>query len=169
MFPTYLQQGEIALVYPQRFLSLIEAYALAASRFDVTGLAGARRALLEYTALLDMPAEYFLDTVDIVFQRMSLALGTWDVGGRRVEPAAARHRPADRRRRVRQGHGRRPDMRRSTCSSLADDERFRIDIDDCDHYRLLRGTLARDVHPMLQRVFAWAEARRPRPRRIRRT
>ena len=64
-------------MYPQRFLSLIEAYALAASRFDVTGSRCARRALLEYTALLDMPAEYFLDTVDIVFQRMSLALGTW--------------------------------------------------------------------------------------------
>ena len=61
-------------------------------------------------------------------------------------------------------------MRRSTQCSLADDERFRIDIDDCDHYGLFTGARWHgDVHPMLQRVFAWAEARRPRPRRIRRT
>ncbi|MFP3547976.1 hypothetical protein SB748_31850, partial [Rhizobium sp. SIMBA_035] len=56
----------------------------------LTALADARRALREYTALLDMPAEYFLDTVDVVFQRMCLPNGTWDVGGRRVEPAALR-------------------------------------------------------------------------------
>ncbi|WP_175958106.1 polyhydroxyalkanoate depolymerase [Burkholderia sp. BCC0405] len=172
VFPTYLQQGEIALVYPQRFLSLIEAYALAASRFDMTGLAGARRALLEYTALLDMPAEYFLDMVDIVFQRMSLALGTWDVGGRRVEPAALRgvalltvEGACDKVTGAGQTHA-----ALDLCSGLADDERYRIDIADCDHYGLFTGARWHgDVHPMLQRVFVWAETRRPRPRRIRRT
>ncbi|UQO33054.1 polyhydroxyalkanoate depolymerase [Burkholderia cepacia] len=176
VFPTYLQQGEIALVYPQRFLSLIEAYALAASRFDMTGLAGARRALLEYTALLDMPAEYFLDTIDIVFQRMSLAVGTWDVGGQRVEPAALRgvalltvEGACDAVTGAGQTHAA-LDM----CSGLADDERYRIDIGDCDHYGLFTGVHWRgEVHPMLQRLFAWAETRRPRPRprprRIRRT
>ncbi|WP_446904527.1 polyhydroxyalkanoate depolymerase [Burkholderia sp. YIM B11467] len=157
VFPTYLQQGEIALMYPQHFLSLIEAYALAASRFDMAGLAGARRALREYTALLDMPAEYFLDTVDIVFQRMSLANGTWDVGGRRVEPAALRgialltvEGACDGVTGAGQTHAA-LDM----CSGLAADERYRVDIDDCDHYGLFTGPLWRGkVHPALQRVFA---------------
>ncbi|VWC32777.1 esterase [Burkholderia lata] len=173
VFPTYLQQGEIALVYPQRFLTLIEAYALAASRFDMTGLAGARRALLEYTALLDMPAEYFLDTVDVVFQRMSLAHGTWDVGGQRVEPAALRgialltvEGACDKVTGAGQTHA-----ALDLCSGLAADERFRVDVDDCDHYGLFTGARWHgNVHPMLQHVFAWAETRRrPRPRRIRRT
>ncbi|AXF20209.1 polyhydroxyalkanoate depolymerase [Burkholderia pyrrocinia] len=172
VFPTYLQQGEIALMYPQRFLSLIESYALAASRFDMAGLAGARRALLEYTALLDMPAEYFLDTVDIVFQRMSLANGTWDVGGRRVEPATLRgvalltvEGACDAVTGAGQTHAA-LDM----CSGLSAGERHRVDIDDCDHYGLFTGARWRgNVHPALQRVFALAEAGRSRPRRIRRT
>ncbi|VBB11026.1 polyhydroxyalkanoate depolymerase [Burkholderia stabilis] len=164
VFPTYLQQGEIALMYPQRFLSLIEAYALAASRFDLAGLAGARRALREYTALLDMPAEYFLDTVDIVFQRMSLANGTWDVGGRRVEPAALRgvtlltvEGACDAVTGAGQTHAA-LDM----CSGLSAGERYRVDIDDCDHYGLFTGARWHgSVHPALQRVFALAEAAHP--------
>ncbi|HIC7209468.1 polyhydroxyalkanoate depolymerase [Burkholderia stabilis] len=164
VFPTYLQQGEIALMYPQRFLSLIEAYALAASRFDLAGLAGARRALREYTALLDMPAEYFLDTVDVVFQRMSLANGTWDVGGRRVEPAALRgvtlltvEGACDAVTGAGQTHAA-LDM----CSGLSAGERYRVDIDDCDHYGLFTGARWHgSVHPALQRVFALAEAAHP--------
>lgn len=168
VFPTYLQQGEIALLYPQRFLTLIEAYALAASRFDTAGLAGARRALLEYTALLDMPADYFLDTVDIVFQRMSLATGTWDVGGTRVEPAALRgvtlltvEGACDAVTGAGQTHA-----ALDLCRGLAAGERHRVDIDDCDHYGLFTGPRWRgNVHPALQRVFALAEAARPRTTR----
>ncbi|CAB3762599.1 esterase [Burkholderia sp. MSh2] len=164
VFPTYLQQGEIALLYPRRFLTLIEAYALAASRFDMAGLAAARRALLEYTALLDMPAEYFLDTIDIVFQRMSLANGTWEVGGRRIEPAALRgvtlltvEGACDAVTGAGQTHAA-LDM----CGGLKADERYRIDVDDCDHYGLFTGARWHgNVHPALQRAFALAEAGRP--------
>ncbi|WP_322025373.1 polyhydroxyalkanoate depolymerase [Burkholderia sp. BCC1977] len=174
VFPTYLQQGEIALLYPQRFLTLIEDYAHAASHFDLTALADARRALREYTALLDMPAEYFLDTVDIVFQRMCLANGTWDVGGQRVEPAALRGvalLTVEGARDAVTGAGQ-THAALEMCRSLAAGERQRLDIDDCDHYGLFTGAHWHgDVHPALQRVFAQAEADRPgsRRRRIRRT
>ncbi|WP_333994026.1 polyhydroxyalkanoate depolymerase [Burkholderia orbicola] len=172
VFPTYLQQGEIALLYPQRFLTLIETYALAASRFDMTGLADARRALREYTALLDMPADYFLDTVDVVFQRMLLATGAWHVDGRRVEPAALRdvalltvEGACDGVTGAGQTHA-----ALDLCSGLSADERHRVDIDDCDHYGLFTGPRWHgNVHPALQRVFALAEAGRPRPRRNRQT
>ncbi|RQS55774.1 MULTISPECIES: polyhydroxyalkanoate depolymerase [unclassified Burkholderia] len=174
VFPTYLQQGEIALLYPQRFLTLIEDYARAASHFDLTALADARRALREYTALLDMPAEYFLDTVDIVFQRMCLANGTWQVGGQRVEPAALRgvalltvEGGCDAVTGAGQTHAA-LDM----CRGLKAGERQRLDIDDCDHYGLFTGARWHgNVHPALQRVFAQAEAVRPisRRRRVRRT
>ncbi|AZQ50699.1 polyhydroxyalkanoate depolymerase [Burkholderia cenocepacia] len=172
VFPTYLQQGEIALMYPQRFLALIETYALAASRFDMAGLADARRALREYTALLDMPADYFLDTVDVVFQRMLLATGAWCVGGQRVEPAALHdvalltvEGACDAVTGAGQTHA-----ALDLCSSLSADARHRVDVDDCDHYGLFTGPRWHgNVHPALQRVFALAEAGRPRPRRNRRT
>ncbi|MDN7654391.1 polyhydroxyalkanoate depolymerase [Burkholderia multivorans] len=170
VFPTYLQQGEIALVYPQRFLSLMEDYARAASRFDPAALAAARRALREYTALLDMPAEYVLDTIDVVFQRMCIANGTWEVGGRCVEPAALRDLAlltVEGARDAVTGAGQ-THAALAMCSGLDARDRHRADIEDCDHYGLFSGAHWRDdVHPALQRLFALAEAARRRPHRVR--
>jgi len=42
----------------------------------------------EYNAVLDMPAEYYLDTVRIVFQEFLLPKGEWVVNGERVAPEA---------------------------------------------------------------------------------
>jgi poly(3-hydroxybutyrate) depolymerase len=42
----------------------------------------------EYNAVLDMPAEYYLDTVRIVFQEFLLPKGEWYVNGQRVAPEA---------------------------------------------------------------------------------
>jgi poly(3-hydroxybutyrate) depolymerase len=47
----------------------------------------------EYNAVLDMPAEYYLDTIRIVFQEHRLASGTWHVRGDLVHPQAI-HRTA---------------------------------------------------------------------------
>ncbi len=49
-----------------------------------------RRFYDEYNAVLDMPAEYYLDTIRTVFQEFALARGTMRVRGRLVEPAAIR-------------------------------------------------------------------------------
>jgi polyhydroxyalkanoate depolymerase len=42
----------------------------------------------EYDAVLDLPAEFYLETVDRVFQRALLAQGRLEVHGRRVDPSA---------------------------------------------------------------------------------
>jgi polyhydroxyalkanoate depolymerase len=44
----------------------------------------------EYFAVLDLPAEFYLETVDRVFQRALLAQGLLDYRGSRVRPAAIR-------------------------------------------------------------------------------
>ena len=44
----------------------------------------------EYFAVLDMAAEFYLETVDRVFQRHELATGEMRHHGRRVDPAAIR-------------------------------------------------------------------------------
>jgi poly(3-hydroxybutyrate) depolymerase len=44
----------------------------------------------EYFAVLDLPAEFYLETVEIVFQRALLARGELTHRGRRVEPRAIR-------------------------------------------------------------------------------
>jgi poly(3-hydroxybutyrate) depolymerase len=40
----------------------------------------------EYNAVLDMPAEYYLDTIKTVFQDFALVNGTWVVKGEPVRP-----------------------------------------------------------------------------------
>lgn len=40
----------------------------------------------EYNAVLDMPAEYYLDTIKTVFQEFNLPQGTWKVQGEWVRP-----------------------------------------------------------------------------------
>jgi polyhydroxyalkanoate depolymerase len=42
----------------------------------------------EYFAVADLPAEFYLETIDSVFQQYALARGTLTVRGRRVDPAA---------------------------------------------------------------------------------
>jgi polyhydroxyalkanoate depolymerase len=44
----------------------------------------------EYCAVLDLPAEFYLETVDRVFQRFLLPRGELEVRGRRVHPGAIR-------------------------------------------------------------------------------
>ncbi len=73
-----------------------------------------RRFYDEYNAVLDMPAEYYLDTIRIVFQEHLLPRGEWDVAGERVDPAAiTQHRAADHRRRTRRHLRPGPDPRRA--------------------------------------------------------
>jgi poly(3-hydroxybutyrate) depolymerase len=45
----------------------------------------------EYNSVLDMDAEYYLDTVRVVFQEHALPRGTWQVRGRSVRPSSLRH------------------------------------------------------------------------------
>jgi poly(3-hydroxybutyrate) depolymerase len=42
----------------------------------------------EYFAVMDLPAEFYLETIRTVFQEHALAKGTFEVKGRRVDPGA---------------------------------------------------------------------------------
>jgi len=52
--------------------------------------AGTRSFYSEYFAVADLPAEFYLDTVRLVFQEYALARGTLTLDGRPIEPAAIR-------------------------------------------------------------------------------
>jgi len=51
---------------------------------------GTRSFYREYFAVADLPAEFYLDTVRLVFQEYALARGTLTLDGRGIEPAAIR-------------------------------------------------------------------------------
>jgi polyhydroxyalkanoate depolymerase len=64
------------------------AYDLRLGQFDKTD--HVRSFYDEYYAVSDLPAEFFLETVDRVFQRRLLAKGELEVRGRRVDPGQIR-------------------------------------------------------------------------------
>jgi polyhydroxyalkanoate depolymerase len=53
---------------------------------DTETMAQNLRSLREYSAVLDMAEDYFLDMLRVVFQEQHLARGQWQVGERRVCP-----------------------------------------------------------------------------------
>ena len=47
-----------------------------------------RRFYNDYCAVMDLPSEYYLDTIRVVFQEFLLAQGKWEVNGELVDPSA---------------------------------------------------------------------------------
>jgi poly(3-hydroxybutyrate) depolymerase len=71
---------------PDRHLSSHYDYFLDLIRGDDDSAEGHRQFYDEYNAVLDMPAEYYLDTIKTVFQDFALVNGTWKVNGQLVRP-----------------------------------------------------------------------------------
>jgi poly(3-hydroxybutyrate) depolymerase len=88
VYPGFLQHAGFIAMNPRRhFLSHWDFYQKLC-RGDLEDAESHRRFYDEYNAVLDLPAEYYLDTIRIVFQEHLLPRGCWYVGGRRVAPEA---------------------------------------------------------------------------------
>ncbi|HZP65714.1 MAG TPA: polyhydroxyalkanoate depolymerase, partial [Rudaea sp.] len=86
VYPGFLQHAGFIAMNPSRhFMSHWDFYE-DLLRGDLEDADAHRRFYDEYNAVLDMPAEYYLDTVRIVFQEHQLPRGLWHVDGRRVAP-----------------------------------------------------------------------------------
>ncbi len=86
VYPGFLQHtGFLAMNPGRHFMSHWDFYENLC-RGDLEDAETHRRFYDEYNAVLDMPAEYYLDTIKTVFQEHALPLGTWDVAGERVRP-----------------------------------------------------------------------------------
>ena len=72
---------------PDRHLKSHYDFYLDLVRGDDEDAEAHRRFYDEYNAVLDMPAEYYLDTIRIVFQEFQLPRGLWKVHGKLVKPA----------------------------------------------------------------------------------
>jgi poly(3-hydroxybutyrate) depolymerase len=86
VYPGFLQHTGFVAMNPDRHLSSHYDYFLDLVRGDDEGAEAHRRFYDEYNAVLDMPAEYYLDTIKTVFQDFALVNGTWQVGGEFVRP-----------------------------------------------------------------------------------
>ena len=88
VYPGFLQHaGFIAMNPSNHFMSHWDFYADLV-KGDQQDAESHRKFYDEYNAVLDMPAEYYLDTIKTVFQDFLLPLGKWKVNGELVKPGA---------------------------------------------------------------------------------
>ncbi|GAA4327980.1 polyhydroxyalkanoate depolymerase [Pigmentiphaga soli] len=87
VYPGFLQHAGFVSMNPDRHLKSHYDFYLDLVRGDDEDAEAHRRFYDEYNAVLDMPAEYYLDTIRIVFQEFRLPRGTWKVRGKPVKPA----------------------------------------------------------------------------------
>jgi poly(3-hydroxybutyrate) depolymerase len=88
VYPGFLQHAGFVAMNPERHFQSHWDFYQDLVKGDLEDAAAHRRFYDEYNAVLDMPAEYYLDTVRIVFQQHLLPRGLWDVDGARVDPSA---------------------------------------------------------------------------------
>lgn len=86
VYPGFLQHAGFVAMNPDRHLNSHWDYYLDLVKGDQDDVESHRRFYDEYNAVLDLPAEYYLDTIRIVFQEHRLPNGTWYVRGQRVAP-----------------------------------------------------------------------------------
>jgi poly(3-hydroxybutyrate) depolymerase len=88
VYPGFLQHAGFIAMNPNRHLNSHWDFYQDLLRGDLDDAQSHRRFYDEYNAVLDMPAEFYLDTIEKVFQQFLLPRGLWDVAGERVNPAA---------------------------------------------------------------------------------
>jgi poly(3-hydroxybutyrate) depolymerase len=86
VYPGFLQHTGFVAMNPDRHATSHYDYFLDLVRGDDNSAEGHRQFYDEYNAVLDMPAEYYLDTIKTVFQDFALVNGTWRVAGELVRP-----------------------------------------------------------------------------------
>ncbi len=79
VYPGFLQHTGFVAMNPDRHMKSHWDFYLDLVRGDMNDADSHREFYDEYNAVLDLPAEYYLDTVRTVFQEHALPLGTWTV------------------------------------------------------------------------------------------
>lgn len=86
VYPGFLQHAGFVAMNPDRHLSSHYDFYLSLVEGDADDADAHVRFYDEYNAVLDMAAEYYLDTIREVFQEFRLANGTWEIDGEPVRP-----------------------------------------------------------------------------------
>lgn len=88
VYPGFLQHIGFIAMNPDRHMSSHYDFYKHLIKGQDDDAESHRRFYDEYNAVLDMSAEFYLDTIKIVFQEHALPKGTWNIDGELVQPAA---------------------------------------------------------------------------------
>lgn len=88
VYPGFLQHAGFMAMNPDRHVQSHYEFYLSLLEGDGQDAEAHRRFYDEYNAVIDMPAEFYLDTIKMVFQDYDLATGNWHIDDQRVDPSA---------------------------------------------------------------------------------
>lgn len=86
VYPGFLQHAGFVAMNPQHHAQSHWDFYQHLIKGDDESAEQHRRFYDEYNAVLDMPAEYYLETIKTVFQEFRLPAGTWEIDGQLVRP-----------------------------------------------------------------------------------
>lgn len=157
VYPGFLQHMGFLAMNPERHVTSHWDFYHDLIKGDLGDADAHRRFYDEYNAVLDMPAEYYLDTVRIVFQEHLLPRGQWDVAGERVNPAAIRNTA------LMTIEGELDDISglgqtraaHKLCSNIPESDRVHLTAQGAGHYGIFSGRRWRDqVYPQVRDFIA---------------
>ncbi|MBY0572309.1 MAG: polyhydroxyalkanoate depolymerase [Undibacterium sp.] len=86
VYPGFLQHAGFVAMNPDRHAQSHRDFYQHLLIGDDESAEQHRRFYDEYNAVIDLPAEYYLETIQTVFQEFRLPKGTWEVEGKLVRP-----------------------------------------------------------------------------------
>ncbi len=169
VYPGFLQHAGFIAMNPDRHLKSHYDFFLDLVQGDGEKSEFHRDFYDEYNAVLDMPAEYYLDTIKTVFQEFSLVNGTWSVQGKLVRPQDIRSTALltiegelddiSGAGQTKAAHG--------LCTGVPADRHFHYDAAGAGHYGIFSGRRWREkVYPRVRDFIAGfhpATVQRARP------
>jgi poly(3-hydroxybutyrate) depolymerase len=157
VYPGFLQHTGFVAMNPDRHLSSHYDYFLDLVRGDDSSVDFHRDFYDEYNAVLDMPAEYYLDTIKTVFQDFALVNGTWVADGQPVRPqdiTSTALLTIEGELDDISGAGQ-TKAAHELCTGIPEDRRFHYDAVGAGHYGIFSGRRWREkVYPTVREFIA---------------
>jgi len=152
VYPGFLQHTGFVAMNPDRHASSHYDYFKDLIKGDDASAEAHRKFYDEYNAVLDMDADYYLETISTVFQEFKLVNGTWDVRG--VDGKVERVCPQDiRSTALLTVEGELDDISGSgqtraaqdLCASIPQKDRHHLEVEGAGHYGIFSGRRWREV------------------------
>jgi len=166
VYPGFLQHTGFVAMNPDRHASSHYDYFQDLIKGDGASAEAHRKFYDEYNAVLDMDADYYLETIQTVFQEFKLVHGTWDVLG--VDGKLERVRPQDiKNTALMTVEGELDDISGSgqtraaheLCSNIPKNQRHHLEAEGAGHYGIFSGRRWREVVYPQVRQFILDHAR----------
>jgi len=141
VYPNFLQFAGLMAAQPGLLMASQQAYYLELLRGDYERAEALRRVCDAYHAVLDMAAEFYLDTIQVVFQEFRLARGSWCVQGVPVRPQDIRATTLltiEGDRDAICGCGQ-TQAAQDLCRGITVRDKQHVTVSQCDHYDLFSG------------------------------